>query len=91
MQRVYVISDREMAELQNTQEILFALTDTYETATNADGDSYEDEICRTVEQLKDRMKHVMSYAKKAEEVLSHIVTLGNAESSVTVTDFKLGK
>lgn len=27
MQKVYVISDREMAELQSTQEILFALTD----------------------------------------------------------------
>lgn len=74
MQRVYVISDREMAELQSTQEILFALVDTYGTATNADGDSDEDEICRTVKQLKDRMKHVMSYAKKAEDVLSHIVT-----------------
>ena len=48
-------------------------------------------LCFAGDALPARYETVMAYAKKAEEVLSHIVTLGNAESSVTVTDFELGK
>ena len=89
MENVYVLTQKEKIELESIVEILLSVHLDFESATDSDNDN--DDLCQSVEEVKDRMKYDMHYLEKAENCLRKILLGKDIYASVSVCDFELSK
>ena len=76
-------------ELESIAEILLSVHLDFESATNPDKDN--DNLCQSVEEVRERMKYDMKYLEKAEDVLRKILLDTEIDESISVRDFELSK
>lgn len=89
MENLYVLTQKEKLELESIVEILLSVHLDFESATDSDEDN--DDLCQSVEEVRERMKYDMKYLEKAEDVLRKILLSQEIDESVSVRDFELSK
>lgn len=89
MENLCVLTQKEKLELESIAEILLSVHLDFESATNPDKDN--DNLCQSVEEVRERMKYDMKYLEKAEDVLRKILLDTEIDESISVRDFELSK
>lgn len=89
MENLCVLTQKEKLELESIAEILLSVHLDFESATNPDKDN--DNLCQSVEEVRERMKYDMKYLEKAEDVLRKILLGIEIDESISVRDFELSK
>ena len=62
MENLYVLTQKEKLELESIVEILLSVHLDFESATDSDEDN--DDLCQSVEEVRERMKYVKFYLVK---------------------------
>lgn len=75
--------------MESIVEILLSVHLDFESATDPDKDN--DDLCQSVEEVREYMKYDMQYLEKAEDVLRKILLGKEIDRSVSVRDFELSK
>jgi hypothetical protein len=89
MENLCVLTQKEKLELESIAEILLSVHLDFESATNPDKDN--DNLCQSVEEVRECMKYNMKYLEKAEDVLRKILLGTEIDESISVRDFELSK
>lgn len=89
MENLCVLTQKEKLELESIVEILLSVHLDFESATDPDKDN--DDLCQSVEEVREYMKYDMQYLEKAEDVLRKILLGKEIDRSVSVRDFELSK
>lgn len=89
MENLCVLTQKEKLELESIVEILLSIHLDFESATDPDKDN--DDLCQSVEEVREYMKYDMQYLEKAEDVLRKILLGKEIDRSVSVRDFELSK
>ena len=89
MENLCVLTQKEKLELESIVEILLSVHLDFESATDPDKDN--DDLCQSVEEVREYMKYDMRYLEKAEDVLRKILLGKEIDRSVSVRDFELSK
>ena len=87
MENLYVLTQKEKLELESIVEILLSVHLDFESATDPD----DDDLCQSVEEVREYMKYDMQYLEKAEDVLRKILLGKEIDKSISVRDFELSK
>ena len=89
MENLCVLTQKEKLELESIVEILLSVHLDFESATDPDEDN--DNLCQSVEEVREYMKYDMQYLERAEDVLRKILFSKEIDESVSVRDFELSK
>lgn len=89
MENLCVLTQKEKLELESIAEILLSVHLDFESATNPDKDN--DNLCQSIEEVRECMKYDMQYLEKAEDVLRKILLGTEIDESISVRDFELSK
>lgn len=89
MENLCVLTQKEKLELESIAEILLSVHFDFESATNPDKDN--DNLCQSVEEVRECMKYNMKYLEKSEDVLRKILLGIEIDESISVRDFELSK
>ena len=89
MKDLYILTKKEKLELESIIEILLSVHLDFESATDPDEDN--DDLCQSVEEVRECMKYDMQYLEKAEDVLRKILLGKEIDESISVRDFELSK
>lgn len=89
MENLCVLTQKEKLELESIVEILLSVHLDFESATDPDEDN--DNLCQSVEEVREYMKYDMQYLERAEDVLRKILFGKEIDESVSVRDFELSK
>lgn len=89
MENLCVLTQKEKLELESIVEILLSVHLDFEAATDPDEDN--DDLCQSVEEVRECMKYDMQYLERAEDVLRKILFGKETDESVSVRDFELSK
>lgn len=89
MENLYVLTQKEKLELESIVEILLSVHFDFESATDPDEDN--DNLCQSIEEVREYMKYDMQYLERAEDVLRKILFGKEIDESVSVRDFELSK
>ena len=90
MKTVNILSDDEVKELKKLYELIMNINFTFADLTGFQKDEEDiepDELAQSVEELKHYMQYDMSYLKKAEDVLHHIIDDHIITESETLRDY----
>ena len=90
MKTVNILSDDEVKELKKLYELIMNINFTFADLTGFEKDEEDiepDELAQSVEELKHYMQYDMSYLKKAEDVLHHIIDEHIITESETLRDY----
>ena len=87
MENLCVLTQKEKLELESIVEILLSVHLDFESATDPDEDN--DNLCQSVEEVREYMKYDMQYLERAEDVLRKILFGKEIYESVSVRDFEL--
>lgn len=90
MKTVNILSDDEIKELKKLYELIMSINFTFADLTGFEKDEEDiepDELAESVEELKHYMQYDMSYLKKAEDVLHHIIDEHIITESETLRDY----
>lgn len=90
MKTVNILSDDEVKELKKLYELIMSINFTFADLTGFEKDEEDiepDELAQSVEELKHCMQYDMSYLKKAEDVLHHIINEHIITESETLRDY----
>ncbi len=90
MKTVNILSDDEVKELKKLYELIMNINFTFADLTGFQKDEEDiepDELAQSVEELKHYMQYDMSYLKKAEDVLHHIIDEHIITESETLRDY----
>lgn len=87
MENLCVLTQKEKLELESIVEILLSVHLDFESATDPDEDN--DNLCQSVEEVREYMKYDMQYLERAEDVLRKILFGKEIDESVSVRDFEL--
>lgn len=89
MENLCVLTQKEKLELESIVEILLSVHFDFESATDPDEDN--DNLCQSIEEVREYMKYDMQYLERAEDVLRKILFGKEIDESVSVRDFELSK
>ena len=89
MENLYVLTQKEKLELESIVEILLSVHLDFESST--DPDENNDNLCQSVEEVRECMKYDMQYLERAKDVLRKILFGKEIDESVSVRDFELSK
>lgn len=91
MKEIFLLSKEEKREIESISNIIFSVTDSFETftANEFDGEENEDKL-GSIEELRSRMKYDMEQLEKAHIVITKIL-YGTYDGTPSVKDYELSK
>ena len=91
MKEIFLLSKEEKREIESISNIIFSVTDSFETftANEFDGEENEDKL-GSIEELRSRMKYDMERLEKAHIIITKIL-YGTYDGTPSVKDYELSK